>query len=72
MLNRLLPTLLILLLPLARTLGAAAFLPLRDIKPGMRGIGRTVFQGSRVEEFQVEILGVLQNSGPKQSIILAG
>lgn len=71
MLNRLLPIVLILLLPCATTFGAEAFFPLRDIKPGMRGIGRTVFQGSRVEEFQVEILGVLQNSGPKQSIILA-
>jgi hypothetical protein len=37
----------------------------------MKGVGRTVFQGGRIEEFQVEILGVLQNSGPKQSIILA-
>ena len=55
-------------------LGAApvgGFFPLRDIRPGMHGVGRTVFQGDRVEEFQVEILGVLQNVAPKQSIILA-
>ena len=37
----------------------------------MRGVGRTVFSGDRVEEFQVEILGVLDNIGPKQSLILA-
>ncbi len=37
----------------------------------MRGIGRTVFSGGRVEEFQVEILGVLDNFGPKESLILA-
>ncbi len=37
----------------------------------MRGVGRTVFSGSQVEEFQVEILGVLENVGPRQSIILA-
>jgi len=37
----------------------------------MKGSGRTVFQGTRVEEFQVEILGILENIGPKQSIILA-
>ena len=36
----------------------------------MHGIGRTVFQGNRVEEFQVEILGILDNYGPKESIIL--
>lgn len=33
--------------------------------------GRTVFQGSRVEEFRCEILGVLENVGPNQSVILA-
>ncbi len=46
-------------------------MPLADIKPGMRGIGRTVFKGTQPEDFQVEILGVLENVGPKQSIILA-
>ena len=47
------------------------FLPLQDLKPGMRGVGKTVFAGDRVEEFQAEILGVLENIGPKQSFILA-
>ncbi len=37
----------------------------------MRGVGRTVFSGNRVEEFQIEVLGVLDNAGPKQSLILA-
>jgi len=36
----------------------------------MRGIGKTVFYGSRIDEFQVEILGVLENIGPKQNLIL--
>ncbi|MSV28751.1 MAG: hypothetical protein EXQ52_08400, partial [Bryobacterales bacterium] len=44
--------------------------PLKDLKPGMRGIGRTVFSGDKVEDFQVEILGVLENVGPRQSLIL--
>ncbi len=48
-----------------------AFFPLKDLKQGMRGIGKTVFSGDRVEDFQVEILGVLENIGPKQSLILA-
>jgi hypothetical protein len=48
-----------------------AFFPLRDIQPGMRGTGRTVFSGNQIDEFQVEILGVLDNAGPKQSLILA-
>src|ERR1044071_5025542 len=50
---------------------APAILPLKDVRTGQHGVGRTVFSGSRVEEFQVEILGVLENIGPKQSIILA-
>ena len=37
----------------------------------MRGTGKTVFSGSKVEEFPVEILGVMRQVGPGQSIILA-
>ena len=48
-----------------------AFFPLKDINAGLRGTGRTVFSGNQIEEFQVEILGVLENIGPKQSLILA-
>ena len=57
---------------LAASLAAqTSLLPLKDIKPGMHGVGRTVFSGNLVEEFRVEILGVLDNIGPKQSLILA-
>ena len=45
--------------------------PLKDVRAGQKGVGRTVFSGSKVEEFQVEVLGVLENIGPRQSIILA-
>jgi hypothetical protein len=59
-------------LALATALAAqTGFFPLQDVKPGMRGTGRTVFSGSQVDEFQVEILGVLDNVGPKESLILA-
>ena len=47
------------------------FFPLDAVKPGLKGIGKTVFQGDRVEEFQVEILGVLENIAPRQDAILA-
>ncbi len=50
---------------------AAELFPLAEVRAGMKGTGRTVFQGREIEEFQVEILGVLKNVGPKQSIILA-
>jgi hypothetical protein len=48
-----------------------AIYPLREVRAGQHGIGKTVFQGSKIEEFQVEILGVLENVGPHQSVILA-
>ena len=50
---------------------APAIFPLKDIRAGQHAVGRTVFSGTKVEEFDVEILGVLENIGPKQSIILA-
>ncbi|HTC32911.1 MAG TPA: SpoIVB peptidase S55 domain-containing protein [Bryobacteraceae bacterium] len=51
--------------------GQLAIYPLRDVRAGQHMIGKTVFQGNKIEEFQVEILGVLENVGPRQSIILA-
>ena len=45
--------------------------PLAEIRPGLKGIGKTVFDGRTIREFQVEILGVLRNVAPQQSIILA-
>jgi len=51
---------------------AAPFLPASEVRPGMVGIGRTVFEGTRVEEFRANILGVLENvMGPRRSLILA-
>ncbi len=47
------------------------FFPLAAVRPGLKGSGKTVFSGTRIEEFQVEILGVLENVGPKQSLVLA-
>ena len=36
-------------------------MPVDEVRPGMVGIGRTVFDGDTVEEFKVHILGVLRN-----------
>ncbi len=30
-----------------------------DVRPGMVGVGRTVFDGTHVEEFKAHIIGVL-------------
>ena len=47
------------------------FMPLDEVKPGMKGIGKTVFRGTEVEEFEAEVLGVLKNISPRQDAILA-
>jgi hypothetical protein len=50
---------------------ATEFMPVDEVKVGMKGVGKTVFSGTRIEEFQVEILGVMENSRPHGDIILA-
>jgi hypothetical protein len=45
---------------------------LEDLRPGMKGVSRTVFSGTESQEFGVEILGVLPGfPGPRQSAIIA-
>lgn len=66
-----LTTLMGLLLNMAAVAAAALdIMPLSEIRAGQRGVGRTVFTGDTIEEFQVEILGVLNNTGPKEALIL--
>ena len=53
-------------------LGARAMeiLPVDQIEPGMKGIGRSVFQGIDIEEFGVEIIGVIERARPAGNLIL--
>lgn len=47
-------------------------MPLEEVRPGMIGVGRTVLQGTELQEFKVHILGVLKNvQGPRRDLILA-
>lgn len=67
-----LPLLLLLGLTIARPGAETATMPVGDIRPGMVGIGKTVFEGTRLDEFRATIIGVLENViGPKRSLILA-
>lgn len=46
--------------------------PVDDLRPGMVAIGRTVFEGDRLDEFRATIIGVLRNViGPRRNLILA-
>ncbi len=47
------------------------FFRVEDLKPGMKGIGKTCYQGSKPEDFQVEILGVMRRINPGADAVLA-
>jgi hypothetical protein len=48
------------------------FFPIDEIRPGMVGIGRTVFAGETIEDFRANVIGVLRNVlGPRRDLILA-
>ncbi|HWQ36122.1 MAG TPA: SpoIVB peptidase S55 domain-containing protein [Blastocatellia bacterium] len=50
---------------------AAEFFPLDQVKPGMRGVGWTVVQGSEPEKFECEILGVLKGfQNPNRNAVI--
>jgi hypothetical protein len=43
-----------------------------ELRPGMKGVAWTVFEGTQPEQMPVEIIGLWKNAwGPKQDIILA-
>ncbi|MGH9581719.1 MAG: hypothetical protein ACRD4O_02145 [Bryobacteraceae bacterium] len=52
--------------------GKPALFPESALKPGMKGVAWTVFQGSKPEAVPVQIIGIWENAwGPKQDIIVA-
>jgi len=51
--------------------GKVEIMPLREVKPGMKGTAWTVFQGSEPEPIPIEIIGLAKNMwGPNQDVIL--
>jgi SpoIVB peptidase S55 len=51
---------------------ATPLMPVAEIKAGMVGVGRTVFEGTELQEFKAHIIGVLHNvQGPQRDLILA-
>jgi len=67
-------------IPLAPTALAADSLPpgfdaqrhmrVSEVKDGMTGYGLSVFKGSAIERFDVEVLSVLRNFNPKDDVVL--
>ena len=38
---------------------ALEIFPLEEIRPGLMGVGRTVISGTTIEDFTVEVLGII-------------
>src|SRR5690349_22069879 len=56
----------------ALTSGEPAQMSVGEVRPGMVGVGRTVFNGTQVEEFKAHIIGVIENViGTQRNLILA-
>jgi len=47
------------------------FMPVSEISPGMKGIGKTVFHGTQIEAFQVDIIDIVKGEGGINHFILA-
>ena len=56
---------------LAFSAQAQEFMNVSDVQIGMTGYAKTVVQGTEIQTFPVEILGVMKNSGPSGDLILA-
>jgi hypothetical protein len=55
-----------------RVPAVTSLMPIDEVKPGMVGVGRTIFEGAEMKDFKVHILGVLKNvQAPQRNLILA-
>jgi hypothetical protein len=51
--------------------GTPETIPVSQIKPGMKGVAYTIYEGDTVEKIDLVVLGVMKNAlGPKQDVIL--
>ncbi len=59
-------------MPNAKSSPGDEFFPVEKVKPGMRAIGYTVFNGAEPRKFELEILGVLTGfPNPQQNAVLS-
>ena len=41
-----------------------------EVRPGMKGYGLSVFMGTKIERFEVEVISILRNFNPKYDVVL--
>ena len=54
----------------AAAVAAVPLMPLSEVRVGAQGVARTVIAGTRIEEFGVEVLGIMKNKGAVGDLIL--
>jgi len=55
---------------LACTLAGVPIMTVDQLKPGMKGTGRSVFFGTEVKEFGIEVVDIMHNVSPRGDLIL--
>ncbi|MBS1989490.1 MAG: hypothetical protein JSS83_03175 [Cyanobacteria bacterium SZAS LIN-3] len=53
-----------------RYLKPSEYIPVSEIKPGMEGYGLTVFQGTKIERFNVKVIGIIRKALSGRDAIL--
>lgn len=61
---------LLLVVAPGRAIAAVPLMPVEEIQVGAHGIARTVIAGTRIEEFGIEVLGIMKNKGAVGDLIL--
>lgn len=61
---------LVFLLVCSSTIFAIELFPSDEIRPGLRGNAKTVISGNTIEEFEVEVIGLVPQSPPLNNLIM--
>lgn len=61
---------LVLLGFIAQSFAGDEIMPLSEVKPGMRGVAKTVFSGEEIEAFDLEVIDIIPNFRAKRDLIL--
>ena len=48
------------------------FFPIKEIQPGMKGYGKTVISGRKIEKFDIEVLGICSNNKMNETPLING
>ena len=52
------------------TFDSSRYMRVSEVNPGMKGYGLSVFSGTKIERFDVQVISVLKNFNPKYDVVL--